>query len=163
MLQYIPFHTCAGVESQLGSVQQGDSPLQLQSPLPGVTLPQYQPDPSLPATQPASIDGSASQHVSGPSAGDGRPAAAIKPPSAATAVDLQQGPSTSTVAEEPSKQASAVKRRSPAPESATADKDKPNDQHSSNKEALDRQARACSLELPVSHTSAGVCMSMRGD
>ena len=41
------------MESQLGSVQQGDSPLQLQSPLPGVTLPQYQPDPSSPATQPA--------------------------------------------------------------------------------------------------------------
>ena len=38
-----------GVESQLGSVQQGDGPLQLQSPIPGVALPQYQPDPTQPA------------------------------------------------------------------------------------------------------------------
>ena len=49
----------AGVESQLGSVQQGDGPLQLQSPLPGVTLPQYQPDPSHPATEPSAASGSA--------------------------------------------------------------------------------------------------------
>ena len=45
-----------GVESQLGSVQQGDGPLQLQSPIPGVALPQYQPDPTQPATQPAVSD-----------------------------------------------------------------------------------------------------------
>ncbi len=49
----------AGVESQLGSVQQGDGPLQLQSPLPGVTLPQYQPDPSHPATEPSTASSSA--------------------------------------------------------------------------------------------------------
>ena len=157
MLQYIPFHTCAGVESQLGSVQQGDSPLQLQSPLPGVTLPQYQPDPSLPATQPASTDGSASQHVSGPSAGDGRAAADSNSPSAAAAVDLQPGASTSTAAEEPSKQASAVERHSPAPESVTADKDKPNGQKSSNKEALDRQEPAPLDSLCSTHLLTSTC------
>ena len=33
--------------------------MQLQSPLPGVTLPQYQPDPSHPATEPSTASGSA--------------------------------------------------------------------------------------------------------
>lgn len=32
----------AGVESQLGNVQAGDSPLQLNSPIPGFALPQLQ-------------------------------------------------------------------------------------------------------------------------
>ena len=59
--------TCAGVESQLGSVHQGDAPLQLQSPVPGVTLPQYQPDPSRPATQPASRSAAKSSNGAAPS------------------------------------------------------------------------------------------------
>lgn len=59
--------TCAGVESQLGRVHQGDAPLQLQSPVPGVTLPQYQPDPSRPATQPASRSAAESSNGAAPS------------------------------------------------------------------------------------------------
>ena len=136
-------HTCAGVESQLGSVQQGDSPLQLQSPVPGVTLPQYQPDPSLPATQPPRTEGSASQHELGASAGGGISAAARKAPFAAAAVNLQQGVSTTYAAEELSKQTLAGREQSSAPEGANDEKDKPNGQ--SNSEALDKQARAWSF------------------
>lgn len=58
---------CAGVETQLGSVHQGDAPLQLHSPVPGVTLPQFQPDPSRPATQPASSPAAESSTGAAPS------------------------------------------------------------------------------------------------
>ena len=72
---------CAGVETQLGSVHQGDAPLQLQSPVPGVTLPRFQPDPSRPATQPASCPAAESSTGAAPSH--------ASPGSMDSAVDIQ--------------------------------------------------------------------------
>ncbi|CAL5220471.1 g2495 [Coccomyxa viridis] len=130
-----------GVEAQLGSVQQGDSPLQLQSPVPGVTLPQYQPNPSLPATQPASAEANTGQHVSEPSAGTATStaAAASTAAPAALALNLQPGGLTP---EEPRKQDEAVQEQSSAPEGMPATESRPQLQNVSSQEALDRQAAA---------------------
>lgn len=144
----------------MGSVQQGDSPLQLQSPVPGVTLPQYQPNPSLPATQPASAEANPGQHVSEPSAGTatGTAAAASTAAPAALALNLQPGGLTP---EEPRKQDEAVQEQSSAPEGMPAAESRPQLQNVSSQEALDRQASICFLRSHVLlHMSAEKCMLM---
>lgn len=137
---------CAGVESQLGSVQQGDSPLQLQSSLPGVTLPTYQPDPLLPATQPAHTGANSSRHLAEPSAATGSAAVAIKAPSAAAALNVHQGASSAGDSE---KQYAAVQENASAAEGAVSAEEALKGQTFSDQKALDRQASACHLRSHV--------------
>lgn len=148
---------CAGVEAQLGSVQQGDSPLQLQSPVPGVTLPQYQPDPSLPATQPASAEASASQHASEPVAGSGSTAAV----SVTAAQSMQPDASSSEHLKEPSQRNAAVQEQSSAPQGGPGAEDGRSGQDVSDQELFHRQARACFLRSHVCSHRVVTCMVMR--
>ena len=141
---------CAGVESQLGSVQQGDSPLQLQSPLPGVTLPVYQPDPSLPATQPAHTGAKSGQHVVEPSAATiGNAAVANEASTASAALNAQEGVSSLQTAGDSSKHDAAVQEDASTAEGAASAEEAPNGQTISDKEALDRQASTCHLRSHV--------------
>ena len=139
------------MESQLGSVQQGDGPLQLQSPLPGVSLPQYQPDPSLPATRPGRSEALPSeaniiQDVTAASAASNSAAAGGIITSAAMATDAQPDAPAAKAVSKPSKHETPLHKQSFALAGSVGASDKPGGQDRHDGKPLNGQARrSCSL------------------